>query len=695
MNAHSLAAQPCSQLKGIGPRLAECLAKCGIHNLQDLLFHLPFRYLDRTRLTPIGSARYGDYVAIEAAIELAQIKFGKRRSLFLRLRDATGAISMRLFYFTKAQEQALQVGMTLRCFGEVRHGPLGKEMVHPEYRLVDPNQINPVEETLTPIYPTTQGLQQTRMRQLTSQALVALARGGLLDEFLPSELLQQFQLHDLATALQLVHRPPPDAAMDLLLQGKHPAQQRLAFEELLAHQLCLRRLRQLIRQQPAPSLPVQPELTQQLLAQLSFSLTEAQQRVITEIQADLSQSQPMLRLVQGDVGCGKTIVAAIAALQAIGAGFQVVLMAPTELLAEQHYQKFVDWFGALNIQVAWLAAKMPAASRREMLASIANGSAKIAIGTHALMQQPVEYNHLALVIIDEQHRFGVEQRYALREKGMDANQWPHQLVLTATPIPRTLAMTAYAELDISVIDQLPPGRTPVKTVALPNSKRDEVIQRIRTACGEGRQAYWVCTLIEASESLQCQAAEDTANDLIKLLPEFNIGLVHGRLKPTEKHQVMQAFKAGEYHCLVATTVIEVGVDVPNASLMIVENAERLGLSQLHQLRGRVGRGAIESFCVLLYQAPLSYHGKARLQVMRDTTDGFVIAQKDLQLRGPGELLGTRQTGLAQLKVADLIRDRDLLKLVRQAAKAIVVKHPEIVDPLIQRWVATGESYGRV
>ncbi len=695
MSGEPLGQRPCSQLKGIGPQLSKRLATCGIHTLQDLLFHLPFRYLDRTRLTPIGNVRFGDYVVIEATVESAQVKFGKRRSLVLRLRDASGAISMRLFYFNKSQQNALQAGVRLRCFGEVRHGSTGKEMVHPEYRVVDPDQLMPVEETLTPIYPTTQGLQQTRIRQLTTQALTVLAQGGVLDEYLPAEILQSLQSYDLGAALQLIHRPPPDAPMDLLLAGTHPAQQRLAFEELLAHQLCLRRLRQQVQQQAAPSLSAQPELADALLKQLPFVLTGAQERVLQEISSDLVKPIPMLRLVQGDVGSGKTIVAALSALQAIGAGFQVALMAPTELLAEQHYQKFVEWFEPLGLSVAWLTSKMPAAVRRDMLAAIESGGANIIIGTHALFQKKVEFNCLALVIIDEQHRFGVEQRYALRAKGMSDSLCPHQLVMTATPIPRTLAMTAYADLDVSVIDELPPGRTPIKTAALPNTKRDQVIERIRAACREGRQAYWVCTLIETSEVLQCQAAQESAADLTELLPEFNIGLIHGRLKPTEKHKIMQAFKAGEYHCLVATTVIEVGVDVPNASLMIIENAERLGLSQLHQLRGRVGRGAVESFCVLLYQTPLSYHAKSRIEVMREQSDGFAIAQKDLQLRGPGELLGTRQTGLAHLRVADLIRDRALLKPVRQAAQQILEHHPGIVDPLIRRWIAEGEQYARV
>jgi ATP-dependent DNA helicase RecG len=568
-------------------------------------------------------------------------------------------------------------------------------MVHPEFRRVQ-GERDEVEEHLTPVYPTTEGLQMPGLRKLMDQALERFAAGELgLPELIPPELLPA-SMRGLRESLLTLHRPPPDVALSQLADGEHPAQQRLAFEELLAHQLSLRLLRQRVRQYQAQALSSPGVLSEQLLRALPFQLTAAQQRVLSEIRSDLEQPSPMQRLVQGDVGCGKTIVAALAAIQSVESGLQAAIMAPTELLAEQHYQSFRAWLEPLGVEVAWLTGRLKAKGRREMLAAIESGEAAVAVGTHALFQDEVVFKQLGLVIVDEQHRFGVHQRLALREKGIQADgSHPHQLIMTATPIPRTLAMTAYADLDLSIIDELPPGRTPVETVAITDERREEVIARVATACAEGRQAYWVCTLIEESESLQCQAAEETLEQLRALLPSLRIGLVHGRMKATEKEQAMAAFKQAELDLLVATTVIEVGVDVPNASLMIIENAERLGLAQLHQLRGRVGRGSTKSSCVLMYHPPLSQQARERLGVMRESNDGFVIARKDLELRGPGEVLGTRQTGMLQLRIADLQRDQALMQEVTVAAQQLMQDYPRQVEPLLQRWLGEKQRYGNV
>ena len=694
-NKANLATLPCTALKGVGPSIAEKLAKCSIFTVQDLLFHLPFRYQDRTHVSPIGNLRAGDYAVIQGSIEHIEDFHRRRPTLVIRLVDGTGFINLRFFHFTGAQKNALSLGTCLRCVGEVRLGYRGLEIVHPEYRRMTDDQIIPVEETLTPIYPTTEGLHQRSLRSLTDQALNLLNEGNFLEEYLPETILCERHMPTLCDAIQFVHRPPPDAALTQLEAGVHPAQQRLAFEELLAHQLSLRRLRMQTKQLQAPKLGKQQPIIQRFLAVLSFALTKAQERVIAEISNDLIQEQPMLRLVQGDVGSGKTVVAAIAMIQAVAAGYQAALMAPTDLLAEQHANNFRQWLDALAIKMTALAGKHKGKLREEILTEIADGTAKVIIGTHALFQEGVQFNKLALIVIDEQHRFGVHQRLALREKGNHDGFYPHQLIMTATPIPRTLAMTAYADLDISTIDELPPGRTPVKTVVIPNSNRLQVIERVRQACLEQRQAYWVCTLIDESELLQCQAAEATKEQLTILLSELHIGLVHGRLKSTEKEAIMQQFKASELDLLVATTVIEVGVDVPNASLMVIENAERLGLAQLHQLRGRVGRGATESYCVLLYQTPLSPQAKTRLKVMRDTTDGFKIAQQDLALRGPGELLGTKQTGLLRFRIADLRRDQRLLVDIPAIADNLLRNHEANALALIQRWLGSGEKYGEV
>lgn len=690
------ALQDVSLLKGVGPRVAEKLHKLGISTLQDLLFHLPFRYQDRTRVVPVGSLRPGDEAVIEGEVELTEVAFGRRRMLLSRLSDGTGSILLRFFHFSAAQQANLGRGTRLRCYGEVRAGKTMLEMIHPEYRSVDAEHALTTEDCLTPIYPTTEGVHQLKLRDLTEQVLYRLRHtNGGLQEWLPDEVLKKLELPSLQEAVLLLHRPPPDVSLQSLEQGTHPAQVRLAFEELLAHHLSLRQLRARVQQTPAPVLPVSGQLQVQFLQGLAFELTGAQQRVIHEIQQDISRPLPMLRLVQGDVGSGKTVVAAAAALSAFAADYQVALMAPTELLAEQHFRNFQNWFHPLGIEVGWLSGKLKASERKRVLSVMQSGDARMVVGTHALFQEEVRFDDLALVIIDEQHRFGVHQRLALREKGSHEGRQPHQLIMTATPIPRTLAMTAYADLDLSIIDELPPGRKPVTTVVLPESRRDEVVLRVRNACASGSQAYWVCTLIEESEVLQCQAAEDTAAQLHEALPELRVALVHGRMKAADKEEVMARFKAGDVDLLVATTVIEVGVDVPNASVMIIENAERLGLAQLHQLRGRVGRGTLESSCVLMYHGPLSQMARQRLAVMRETNDGFVIAQKDLEIRGPGEVLGTRQTGILQLRVADILRDQPLMPAVHEAAKTILQEYPDRVAPLVRRWLGESLRYGDV
>ncbi|MFC3608276.1 ATP-dependent DNA helicase RecG [Stutzerimonas tarimensis] len=688
-----LSVVPVTALKGVGAALAEKLARVGLETLQDVLFHLPLRYQDRTRISPIGALRPGEDAVVEGIVGGADIVMGRRRSLLVRLQDGSGTLSLRFYYFNQAQKEALKRGTSLRCYGEVRPGASGLEIYHPEYRVLSGDEPLPVAQTLTPIYPTTEGLTQQRLRDLSDQALARLGPQSLPD-WLPAELADQYRLGPLDQAIRYLHRPPPDADLEELAEGRHWAQHRLAFEELLTHQLSLQRLRDSVRAQEAPVLPLPSRLPSRFLANLGFSPTGAQQRVGAEIAYDLSQPRPMLRLVQGDVGAGKTVVAALAALQALEAGYQVALMAPTELLAEQHFLNFSRWLEPLGIDIAWLAGKLKGKARAASLERIAGGCPMV-VGTHALFQNEVRFRNLALVIIDEQHRFGVQQRLALRQKGIEGRLCPHQLIMTATPIPRTLAMSAYADLDTSILDELPPGRTPVNTLAIADSRRLEVVERVRAACAEGRQAYWVCTLIEESEELTCQAAETTFEELSSALGELSVGLIHGRLKPAEKAELMERFKQNQIQLLVATTVIEVGVDVPNASLMILENPERLGLAQLHQLRGRVGRGSTASHCVLLYHAPLSQMGRERLAIMRETCDGFVIAEKDLELRGPGEMLGTRQTGLLQFKVADLMRDAALLPEVRDAAEHLLHRWPAHASPLLARWLRHGQQYGQV
>lgn len=681
---------PVTAIKGVGAALAEKLHRLDIRSVQDLLFHLPRQYEDRSRITVIGALRPGLSALVEGEVQLADVAMGRRRSLLVRVSDGTGTLTLRFYHFRLAQKDQLPRGTRLRIFGEARLGASGIEMYHPEYQIADAPLQAP-SDTLTPIYPVTEGVTQLRLRVLVAEALARMTPENVPD-WLPAAENRGWFLVD---ALRYVHTPPRDADRQLLLEGRHPAQQRLAFEELVAHQLSMQKRRAEIRAQRAVVLPEKSALAQKFLQLLPFPLTGAQQRVLKEIAADLHSSKPMLRLVQGDVGAGKTVVAAVAACHAIDAGFQASLMAPTEILAEQHAANFSRWFEVLGISVVTLLGRHGVKARREANAMIASGAARMVIGTHALFQDEVEFHNLALAIIDEQHRFGVHQRLALKKKGERLGITPHQLIMTATPIPRTLAMSAYGDLDTSVIDELPPGRTPIKTLVMPNERRAEIVERIRAQCLNGRQAYWVCTLIEESEQLQAQAAEATFAELQLVLPELRIGLVHGRQKSSEKIAVMQAFKNGELQLLVATTVIEVGVDVPRATLMVIENPERLGLAQLHQLRGRVGRGAEQSFCVLLYQSPLGQLGKERLAIMRETTDGFRIAEKDLELRGPGEVLGTRQTGLLQFRLADLLRDGHMLPAVQLCAGALLQAHPVAAEALLARWVAAREHYAQV
>ncbi|END65190.1 ATP-dependent DNA helicase RecG [Escherichia coli P0299483.1] len=690
MKGRLLDAVPLSSLTGVGAALSNKLAKINLHTVQDLLLHLPLRYEDRTHLYPIGELLPGVYATVEGEVLNCNISFGGRRMMTCQISDGSGILTMRFFNFSAAMKNSLATGRRVLAYGEAKRGKYGAEMIHPEYRVQGDLSTPELQETLTPVYPTTEGVKQATLRKLTDQALDLLDTCAI-EELLPPELSQGMMT--LPEALRTLHRPPPTLQLSDLETGQHPAQRRLILEELLAHNLSMLALRAGAQRFHAQPLSANDALKNKLLAALPFKQTGAQARVVAEIERDMALDVPMMRLVQGDVGSGKTLVAALAALRAIAHGKQVALMAPTELLAEQHANNFRNWFEPLGIEVGWLAGKQKGKARLSQQEAIASGQVQMIVGTHAIFQEQVQFNGLALVIIDEQHRFGVHQRLALWEKGQQQGFHPHQLIMTATPIPRTLAMTAYADLDTSVIDELPPGRTPVTTVAIPDPRRTDIIDRVRHACiTEGRQAYWVCTLIEESELLEAQAAEATWEELKLALPELNVGLVHGRMKPAEKQAVMASFKQGELHLLVATTVIEVGVDVPNASLMIIENPERLGLAQLHQLRGRVGRGAVASHCVLLYKTPLSKTAQIRLQVLRDSNDGFVIAQKDLEIRGPGELLGTRQTGNAEFKVADLLRDQAMIPEVQRLARHIHERYPQQAKALIERWMPETERY---
>ena len=690
MNTQLLDAVPLTALSGVGVAVSAKLSRIGINNLQDLLFHLPIRYEDRTRITPIADLRPEQYATIEGIVQTCEVQFGRRPILTVSLSDGTSKVTLRFFNFNAGMKNSFQNGVRVKAFGEVKRGRFMAEIHHPEYQIIRDNAPLILEENLTPIYSVTEGLKQTSLRKLTDQALELLEKIQIA-EILPDE----FNPHpfSLKEAIRFLHRPPPDISCEMLEQGKHPAQQRLIFEELLAHNLAMQKVRLKTQQLFALPLLTKTDLKSVFLAQLPFQPTNAQKRVSADIEADLARDYPMMRLVQGDVGSGKTLVAALAALLAIDNDKQVALMAPTEILAEQHAENFRRWLAPLGIEVGWLSGKVKGKARQSELGRIKSNAVKMIVGTHALFQEEVEFADLALVIIDEQHRFGVHQRLMLREKGEKAGFHPHQLIMTATPIPRTLAMTVYADLDTSIIDELPLGRTPISTVVMSEERRAEIVGRVYHACTqEKRQAYWVCTLIDESEALEAQAAEATAEDLRKALPNLRIGLVHGRMKPIEKQEIMAAFKAAELDLLVATTVIEVGVDVPNASLMIIENAERLGLSQLHQLRGRVGRGSTASYCVLMYKPPLGKISQKRLQVLRDSQDGFVISEKDLEIRGPGEVLGTKQTGIAEFKVANLMRDRKMIPTVQHYARELLGKYPDIAENLIKRWLNNREIY---
>jgi ATP-dependent DNA helicase RecG len=685
---------PLTALRGVGPALDQKLSRLALRRVEDLLFLLPNRYEDRTNLVRIGSLQPGQRCLVSGEVLLSEIAYRGRRNLLVRVGDGTGQMTLRFFHFSKQQQAQFGSGVSVSCFGDVRRGPTGPEMVHPEYRILKPGQNPVLSDSLTPIYPGTEGLQQGRLRNLVAQAL-ALAKSSPPAEILPEEIRRRLDMPALFDALLYLHQPPPDADLASIDTGRHPCQRRLAFEELLAHYLSLRNLRDIARTEGATVLAGGNELSKRFIDSLPYELTAAQKRVNEEITADLTAPYPMLRLIQGDVGSGKTVVAAVACLRAIASNVQAAVMAPTELLAEQHWKTFCRWFEPLRIEPVWLSGSQRQSEKREALQAIRTGQASLVVGTHALFQEGVQFRQLALVVIDEQHRFGVHQRLALREKGERGHGHPHQLVMTATPIPRTLAMAAYADLDTSVIDELPPGRQPVQTVAMPETRREEVIERVRLSCGQGQQAYWVCPLIDESEVLDYQAAEASYRMLTESLPDLAVGLVHGRMKPADKEALMRAFRNGEIQLLVATTVIEVGVDVPSATLMIIENAERMGLSQLHQLRGRVGRSSTQSHCVLLYRPPLGRLARSRLGVLRDTNDGFAVAQKDLELRGPGELLGTRQTGLPQYRIADLVRDADLMPKVQLAAESVRRSEPAKGSEIIRRWLGDAGRYGKV
>jgi ATP-dependent DNA helicase RecG len=686
-----------THLKGVASKQCERLARLGIYNIQDLILHLPLRYEDRTHFVSIGALKPGMECVVEGEIELVDVIAARKRMLVCRLSDGTGSIDLRFFNFYPNQIHQLSRGTKVRCFSEVKRGRQRLEMIHPEFTVIDEKSAPLSQTNLTPVYPATEGLRQLSLRQLVGQAL-DIANDDNLKELIAPDLLATMGLPamPLLDAIMFIHSPPASVDQHLLSEGQHPCQIRLVLEELLAHQLTMLKLRVENAKHKAYSLKANQTLLKAFLDDLPFTPTNAQSRVYKEIAKDLVKANPMMRLVQGDVGSGKTLVAAMAAIQALSENRQVALMAPTELLAEQHASNFSAWLKPLGFNIAWLAGKVTGKARKLALDAISSGEANMIIGTHALFQDAVKFKCLSLIIVDEQHRFGVGQRLALREKGSQAGVYPHQLIMTATPIPRTLAMSAYADLDCSIIDELPPGRTPITTVAMSDAKRQSVIDRVKNTClEEKRQVYWVCTLIEESENLQCQAAEDTHQQLTEQLTHLNVGLVHGRMKSAEKMQIMQAFKAGKIDVLVATTVIEVGVDVPNASLMVIENSERLGLAQLHQLRGRVGRGSTASHCVLFYHPPLSRHGKERIAALRDSNDGFLIAEKDLELRGPGEVLGTRQTGVAEFKIADLYQHRNLLPKASELAAKLTTSHPERVTQLIDRWLAHKENYAKV
>ena len=690
--------QSVGKLSGVGAQTLHRLEKLGIRVIGDLIFHLPLRYEDRTRAYSIDSLKNGMTALISGRVEFVDVLPRGRKSLVCNIADDTGTITLKFFHFNAHQLNVLKPGNLICCFGEVRQNFSGLEMLHPDYRIVMNQDADITESRLTPVYPLTEGITQNALRKLVKQALLLCnLNPKLLTDWLPEKFLSQHNYPTLAVAINTLHAPDEMISADVLQSGNVPALKRLAFEELLAHHLRLRVNRNKARQWQAPcfSAENQQVIVEQFLKSLPFSLTGAQQRVINEISADCIAPQPMMRLVQGDVGSGKTVVSAYAALLALSASYQVAVMAPTELLAEQHMRNFSVWFADFNTQVVFLSGQVKGKARKEVLQGLEAGTVGIIIGTHALFQESVNFKRLGLIIIDEQHRFGVNQRMALREKGQQDNRRPHQLVMTATPIPRTLAMLQYSDLDVSIIDELPPGRKPIVTSVIPAERRAEVVERINSWVEKGRQVYWVCTLIEESEVLECEAAEKTAELLTLALPKVRVALIHGRMKSADKELVMQAFKNHQVDLLVATTVIEVGVDVPNAGLMVIENPERLGLSQLHQLRGRVGRGDSDSYCLLMYQTPLSDVARQRLGILRDSNDGFVIAEKDLELRGPGEVLGTRQTGAINFRVADLVRDADLLDTIHEIAEEIFINSPQVIQPLCDRWLGASTDYAEV
>ncbi len=680
---------PVTELRGVGPRVEAQLERLGIHRLADLLFHLPLRYEDRSRLVPLSALRPGMGVVVRGRVVSIERRSGRRPALLVVIEEAGARLGLRFFHRLAGPLAHVHEGQWLQCFGEARPGPYGLEMVHPEYRAYTPPDAPALDCGLTPVYPTVNGLGQRVLRRLVEQVLDRLAAGGDagLVDWLPADLpLPPGIEPGLREALLTLHRPPADGVEAGQLRDGHPARRRLIFEELVAHQLGHRRLRGCIEDWRSPRIDSGDRAWERFCAGLPFRPTAAQRRVIGEIVADLERARPMQRLLQGDVGCGKTVVAAAVIVQVVASGHQVAFMAPTELLAEQHRHSLGHWLEPLGIRVECLTGRLPAAGRRAAEERLGRGQSAVAIGTHALFQDSTRFDRLGLVVIDEQHRFGVDQRLALLEKGRGDGARPHCLLMTATPIPRTLLMTAYASLACSIIDELPPGRQPVETVVVSERRRAEVIDRVRHACAHGAQVYWVCTLIETSEALQCQAAEEVAAELAAALPDHRVGLVHGRLDGDAKAGVMEAFRRGGIDVLVATTVIEVGVDVPRASVMVIENAERLGLSQLHQLRGRIGRGDRGGTCVLLYRPPLSALGRERLSVMRRSTDGFEIAQRDMELRGPGEVLGTRQAGQARFRLADLLVDQDLVPRAAEVAGLIEDRYPERIDGLLRRWL---------
>lgn len=677
---------PLSSIPAYSKPLVSHLNKLGIQSVQALLLHLPLRYIDETHITAVRDLRAGESAQVEGEIVHAELSYKPRKALIARLDDASGQLTLRFLHFYPSQIAALKVGKKLRVYGEVRSGFFGYEMVHPSCKAVGETSV--VAQTLTPVYPSVAGLSQASLRKAIALAL----RHDDLVETLPDFVYQAFKLPSFANSLQALHNPAADADLSALANKITAHNRRLALDELLAQQLSMRKHYARRRRVDAPKLQPSKRLVSALLKGLPFALTLAQQKVALEIERDLNQAHPMQRLLQGDVGSGKTIVACMAALQAIESGWQVALMAPTEILAEQHYQKMLGWLGPLGIQTVWLTGSQSKKERELALTAIADGRAQLAVGTHALFQEAVQFKQLGLAIIDEQHRFGVQQRLALRQKGQPE---PHQLMMSATPIPRTLAMSYYADLDVSVIDALPPGRTPIVTKLVSDARRDEILQRVRESCAQGHQAYWVCPLIEESEALQLATANDTFALMQSIFPELVMGLLHGRLKATEKQAVMTDFSAGRIQLLVATTVVEVGVDVPNANLMVIEHAERMGLSQLHQLRGRVGRGAAKSTCILLYQNKLSEMASARLKVIYESNDGFAIAQADLNLRGPGEFLGLRQSGVPMLKIADLNRDADLLEHAKQQADALLNHYPNAVEQHLKLWLGQADEWVKV